>query len=1115
MPSYYTPSGSGGSSSSGYKPVGVGAGSGGISIGDPDKDAVVMGKGSIDLTDFGGSVAETVGSIGEFGSQFVGGVAGAVGGIGFGDGKNIGALADVPGNVLGAIGGVQLPYLGDDPNKTNATLGDVPGVLGEAISAPSRALERTYAGQRVEAAQRGDVMDFGAGLQTNTLLGGLATLTRLNPDDAAREAALPPDLQQRLEAGESVDVIADELVARGAGYTQNPVLNLVGQAVLDPLNFLAPGAGSAGQAIKRAGRMVQAGEDVAKLGLGPRVAGTAYNAVTRGMSAGGAAFVDKVVGPVTSGALHALGTGSFRRLSSGYRGLSRAYANAIDEAAGSANAQLINSVIADDIGDDIASRLDNVAAGLDEKIGAALTARRGYRPAELERRAQEKLQRVSPEFLGATADELTDFTTKAMAIVTDSSIEDAARVVGRRASVRDAKTAHWLRYGKAADELGRAKADAAALGKSNIDIDRMTLIAEDTLTTERAAAIAAAPPNDVYDLAMKYEVVANHFLGKHPENGEILGFIKKLADQGALHEAVRLPKSGKNKLPGPLSAFRAKWADNGYDLGFAPKDNMKVIMDADGNVLFRKPFVPLTSRHDPVTMRNPLGRFMDALFRGTTQTTIVQESRQRMTRYVAERGAPISPNQVRSIHKAILEEAADRHLTPRALVAEKTEGGTLYEAIFKRFLSDDEYRAMTTKFDPTFLVMHSFQGNWKTVGLTQYATGAVKAPHPSVATISEFLYPKARFTYRPSFQLQEMIESPTFNALRGIRPRDIPDDLAQAYRALAEQPEFRYLTMAEYLNLAGDRLLTKYVGTNTPIGRAMSFGSNIQLRKNEARIAQVLSEHGDEFREAVNAVNPRAWRAMEEAYSTTDPRAIADAFLKERLRIGAHENIDEAMAAIDAIGNPLAGPEGELVWQAFKDSFRKSSIRAFQTHFFNPQRGWLERTINHPYLGIYPLSYMWGKVLPEFSRFLLARPFGVAAPGLGFDHLARVQQAYLGALADDPEFSQFIADNGDAIYFAQMMFPGDPTNLTANAPAWLRHVGADISAGRSLDLDTVAREVEDTGSYALAGPVKDITSFSTAASDLIGSLDRVLANLDKAARQYDGQFPLSGTPLVP
>jgi hypothetical protein len=1513
MGSYFS-YGSGSSSIPTYSPEPL-TGGGQLDVEEPQAESSGAGKGSIDIIDPVGSVVDTVGSMAGFAGGLIGGVAGAIGSIGpDGETASIGQLAEDVGRIPGGIGDLQLPYLGPEGGQA-ATISQIPGAMYEPIYQVQQAAQRQLAKERVERFQNPDPRYTGRKAEFNQL---------------------PPDLAARLEAGESVDAIAEELVARNAGFSDDPVTQFASEVALDPLNLIAPGVGKGLQVAKAASKAIYVPQVYAGMGIPARAAGVAYDTISRGMSSGAAAFMDKALGPATSGAFHALGTGSYNRFSLGLRKLDRGYATALDDAAAVANANLLNAVMADDIAADIAAGLAKADTFADD-LGVRLDARRAYKPDELERRAEELLQRSAPDFLGMSTDDLTDFTARALARATGASYEDALRIVGK-ATVKDAQTAHWLRYGKAIDEFGEAREAALLDEVKNIDVERLTLIADDTLTVERAAALAKATPGTLYDEAMRYEVLRNHFLGKHPSDGDILDFVKKLKKEGALHEAVKAPKSGKNKLPGPLSEFRQRWAGEGYDLGFAPKDGMKVLKDDAGNVLWSKPFVNVTTRRDPATIANPLGRMLEGGFRGITQARIVQESRQRMVQKVVEAGLPISPNQVRSIHKAIIDEAADRSVTPRALVGEKQGGEVLYDSIFKRFLSSTEYEALTAKFDPTFLVMRSFEGNWNTVGLTQKLTGRAKVL-PVIAKIAEALYPKARFTYRPTFQLQEMIESPVLNALRGVTGRAVDPELAKAYRAMAEMPEFKYLEAAEYLNIAGDRLVTKYMGANTALGRALGRFKNIQGAKEQARVRQVLAEHGPEFKEAVQQIDPRAWAAMEEAYGTTDPHVIADRFLEERIRLGAAEDIDEAMAAVDEVaaanaapsggvpkgytadpaafgdswidlsvlpeergmwhattnlsavragglksrvelghttkglgggmvdlgryvsvtvneghaqeiaarltlasraarkettideildafpayddpyfmaraagveasdefdevieaiaakygddhyelvrrldegladmfdesevfsgrvgltaspeemaaldpsnigvvrvaakdlgdrykneglvrnvgpdvnelqfesgdlvvldddavsagqriqqaydegdiargqaenvaegvrrggtaesggaikpserpmptiiqttapgpdgpafsakaddlfdaGLPLdpdpvyvyhaapqsafrsigsdglrrgeagggglvyvadsapalmaflprrgpvtvfrmrrsavaaevtkndvgedvlgelvvrsdvppgvleyrgddgawhrlvdeptptsaaaapkeppvpawaaASPQGEAVWQAFRDSFRQASIQGFKTHFFNPQRGWVERSLNHPYLGIYPLSYMWGKILPEFARFLLVRPFGKNVPLVGAVNLQRVQQAYLGALAEDPEFSQFMQDNAESIYFANLLFPGNPVNLTANAPAYLRHISEDAAAGRPITGETIAREVADTGSYAFGGAVKDVEQATKVGADLVDIGQDIFANLERAAREFDG-----------
>lgn len=1159
MVDYYTgssPSSGGGSSSSGssgwgggaprFEPISRPSSGRRTPTSNADPNAIAGGKMSIDLTDPLGSIGESLVSAGQFAGGIAGGVLGAAGGIGFGEHRDIGGIVEGVGNAIGAVGGVGLPFAGKE-GATAGTIGDIPGRMLDVVTAPGRAVERTIAGQRVEHAKQGLVF-----------IGGGQT---------AEDAKLPPDLQQRLDAGESVDVIADALVARNAGFTNNPIMNAASGIVLDPTNLIAPGLGKAAQATKNAGIAVQAVDDLSKLGLGERFAGRMYNTAARNMSAGGAAFMDKVIGPSTSGVFHALGTEGYNTLLKGAAKVDSRYGTEFANSFAAGAGQIPLAVVAGEIGDEASAEAIRYGKALTTQMDAAtLTARvgakRAWRPGDLERRAEELLRRVAPDFAGHSPQQLLDESVKGYAAATGMSVEDAARVIGPKVDLKTAQTIDLAASGRAGDALAKVKAGIKF--SDNIDIERLTLVSRRTLTTDRAAEIEKGAMT-VSEAIDRYPVLANRFLGKSAGDAEVLDFIAKLRKEDALITTVKQATTRKNALPSALGDWRRQYADVGYDIGFAPKDGMKTLTDADGNIIRTEPFVHFSSEFDPVTMRNPLGRFVDNLMRGTTQTTIVLESRQRMVDFAVKNKLPVSPSQMRSIHKAIIDEAAAQSKTPRGLVHQSLMAGegasrvkeSLYSAIFRKFLSPGEYTALTAKYDPTFLVMQGFQGNLRTVGLTQYATGGIKRLVPQSAAIAEELYPNLRFKYNPLFQQQELAESPFFNAMRGIQKRPIDPEVAKVYHEMADLPEFKYLTEAGYfLHIAGERSLANFVNANTKIGRAVGRFANVQARKEGNRISQVLGEHGNDFRDAVNAINPKFWQRLTAEYGTQDARIVADKFLTERMHL-ASGDLDRATKVFDDLHDTAMGAlngtlEGdvikpgmeaasqaanveaaalkggtaasggavklseaeriaaETVWQAFRDSFRVASQRAFKTHYFNTQRGWLERTINHPYLGIYPASYMWGKVLPEFARFLIKRPFGINAPMLGYAATARVQQSFIGELNDNPEFAKWMEDHKDAIYLVDMLLPGTPDNLVSNVPAWARHVSEDAAAGKSPTVETLGREAGDTGKY-LFGPIRGTETIAKGLFGKKGLLGDVtgdlFAQLDKAAKELDTNPP--------
>ena len=1059
-----------------------------------EDDELDAGKFTIDLTDPLGSLGESIGSAAGFGSGLIGGVAGAVGSLGpDADTASIGQLAEDIGRIPGGIGDIQLRYLGDDPTRTNARLSDVPDLIGDVISTPGRLAQRAAAGGRVHDYLKQDALER-----------------------AEERNPLPADLQARIDQGADPEAIADELIARDAGFSSGPAEQVLGSIVLDPLNLIAPGASKAAQATRGAGVAVRAADDLSQLGIGTRAAGTAYNAAAKGLSHSGAALVDKVLGPTTSGVFHAIGTKPYRSIVSGLGKIEKSHAEEFERAFALGAAQMPRAVLANYMSDEAATLIRRGADALPSDVSGIVERRldvaRSLAPDDLERRSQELLQRVAPTFDGMSDEALTAATVQKLAAIVGTSTEDATRVLGR-VDRQTAQAIHLAYYGKAGDDLAHARRSIATFDPraKGMDASRLTLVAPDTLTTERAAELLQ-PGADLTAAVERYGVLTNRFLGKDADGATIRAFVKKLVDEDALITTVRKPTTGAHALPKPLGEWRRKYADS-YELGFAPEKGWTVVTDEDGAPVLADAFVHFASDADPVTMRNPLGRFMDSLFRGTTQTTIVQESRQRLTDEIVKRGLPISPAQGRAIHHAILEEAAGRGVTPRSLVGESVSEAAkrtgVIDAIFKRFLTAGEYAAVKDEIDPVFLVLSAFQGRLGTVGLTQYVTGGAKrlpGLGPMATVMAESIYPRVRFALNPLFQLQELVESPFLNAMRGVVGRKVDPDIAKVYAELTDLPELRYLAESGYvLHLASGESVKRFLGVNTPVGRALARFSDVAGKKDAARIRQVLSEHGPEFKRAVETINPRAWRAMEDAYGTKDPRIIADRFMAERFAIGPGEDVADAMRAFDAAWQPTdSSAAAETVWQAWRSTFEQASRQAFQTHFFRPQRGWLERTANHPYLGIYPLSYM-AKVGVEFTRFLLRRPFGLDAPLVGFTAVEKVQRAYVAAVADDREFRAWLQDHPDAMYLATALIPGDPTSLGMGAPAWARHVSEDATAGRDITVETVGREVQDSAGYAF-GAVRGPVTLAEGAIDLVGAAGDVFAILDRAAREYDGQF---------
>jgi hypothetical protein len=170
-----------------------------------------------------------------------------------------------------------------------------------------------------------------------------------------------------------------------------------------------------------------------------------------------------------------------------------------------------------------------------------------------------------------------------------------------------------------------------------------------------------------------------------------------------------------------------------------------------------------------------------------------------------------------------------------------------------------------------------------------------------------------------------------------------------------------------------------------------------------------------------------------------------------------------------------------------RQSLLRAEEEAFRVHYYKRGRTLLERSINHPYLGMYPASYMWGKVLPELMRFLVRKPFGIEAPFAGLAMTNHVFEAIqLEMNTDDGALANLVAEFPEMLRFLQLMVPGTPWDIPVNAPAWTRRIAQQAWEGQPTDLGAA---ITDTIQYAF-GPgraPKDVLEF---AGEMAGAAQR-------------------------
>ena len=139
------------------------------------------------------------------------------------------------------------------------------------------------------------------------------------------------------------------------------------------------------------------------------------------------------------------------------------------------------------------------------------------------------------------------------------------------------------------------------------------------------------------------------------------------------------------------------------------------------------------------------------------------------------------------------------------------------------------------------------------------------------------------------------------------------------------------------------------------------------------------------------------------------------------------------------------------IMEAFRIALLRAEDESHTVHYFRRGKTLLERSINHPFFGLYPVSYMYGKVLPELARFMFTKPFGVKAPLAGAAMWNHVYDAMMLEMSGNSDFAQVLNDNPEAVRFLSLVIPGLPNDMSVNMSAWMRRVMQASLTGTPID----------------------------------------------------------------
>jgi len=189
-----------------------------------------------------------------------------------------------------------------------------------------------------------------------------------------------------------------------------------------------------------------------------------------------------------------------------------------------------------------------------------------------------------------------------------------------------------------------------------------------------------------------------------------------------------------------------------------------------------------------------------------------------------------------------------------------------------------------------------------------------------------------------------------------------------------------------------------------------------------------------------------------------------------------HGGLLHDLGALDTTAAAPYNKTEALMYDAVSEAMSRKWDDAYRLQYFAQTRSMLERSVNHPMLGIYPASYMWGKILPEMVRFVASEPFGVKTGAMAYAML-NVQKQIAIQSEFDPAFREKMDSLGsnELLWMIGYMLPSVPWDVPSSFPMWMRN-----TAQRGLD----AQAAVDAGGVQPDNTVQPVTMLTDALKPL-------------------------------
>ena len=642
------------------------------------------------------------------------------------------------------------------------------------------------------------------------------------------------------------------------------------------------------------------------------------------------------------------------------------------------------------------------------------------------------------------------------------------------------------------------------------------------------------------ELIAKYEDVAVHWWNKDASAMDIIDWVRDHPEISVRE----LTDTEKRLLPANFKARLPEIELSGYRYAVAPKGGIieRSTRVADGFGGSRittsaQPFIDLLdnvaiNKIDEVAgkaSRRPtfLNKFSDLLTREYGPDVVRTNYIERWVTDITKK-VKINTRDAEIILAKVGNLAARKETTVRGLWFERDQ----VQAIFREVMGDSEYFKYIENNDPLTDLLAAAQGDVSVVGLLPGLSGRAKTWRPVMGAVTDRAFPLFRFGKGNPFfrQILEPIETKLMALVDGIKRDQVDEFLGGKPSTLIQRmtSDSRSVTneIAESVFYDQERAVVASLSAVKEAPEFVDAVSKVLSLKGAIKNGRWAISNPEEYKlimrdimaseYAVDKMFGLLKKSMPETMAhlaqdgTLDGRQIMAMVLED----GMLQSSPEAFSAVlrketgPTIGlwakalteTGIPQTEARKIAAAahgvFADAMIRGTRHADKMQFFSSYRSWFERSINHPFLGIYPYSYMKQKAIPWMLKMMFApKVFGHIRPGFGYINMMRLRE-YLAVDANtDRDFMTQIASARPLWYALNIMLPATPTNMGFAAPSWLRRgILQPAQKGQPIDFNQLSKVPPMIGETVFRGTVLGQGASILAGAGSFG--DTVQNNLD-------------------